>query len=332
MNNGKEEYKNAFSKVYDSAAPEQYGGAEVTPRELGALRNLYAATKESLFGDVSIRKLSREDKELIRSLVVGRIVEEGWPVPEKVEAKDLAEAAIAHACVVAEHLIEERGVEASPDTFFSYTTKDQFDRFASMILLRSDRIKKGGDLHDEWHSPQDRAPGFVNPAVKYPEGLDSTKIYGVAKPHRYWPAQLLRIIEELRLGKMPEQKKNKLRVGDTNVKRYAIPWIDYRESIKGAESVDDVAVGVAVKTMEILHKRGLKDYQIVELIIAGYDPKGPMNEHGNIPQVHEIWSGILDRTENSKAGIVNLDAKLRTRLEQEIESIGHSFKYIEAEK
>lgn len=328
MNDTKEQFRQDFSQEFYSATSEQFGGAGITSRELGVLKSLYAATKESLFGDTPVGKLSKEDKGLIRNLVVGRIVEEGWPAPAKVEARDLAEAAVANACGVAERLIEKRGVEASPDTFFSYTTKNQFDRFVAMILIRAGKIKKGGALYEEWHSPQAKDPDYENPDVKYPESLDATQIHGVGKPHRYWPAQLLRIMEELRLGEMSEEKKEKLKAGDSPARRYTILWTNYRKIIGGAESVDGVAVGVAVKTMEILHKRGLEDDQIVELIIAGYNPKGPMGEYGNISQAHDIWREILNRTKESKAGIAHLETGLRSRLEEEMRAVGHSFKHV----
>jgi hypothetical protein len=221
-------------------------------------------------------------------------------------------------------LIKQRGIEANSDTYFSYTSKDQFDRHAAVQLARNDRIGKDGDLHDEWCLPQERSPGHHDPRAKFPDKVDNTKIHGIAKPHRYWPSQLLRIIEELRLGKMPEEKRNQLKVGETDMKNYAIPWMNYNDIIANAESVDDYAAGIAIRTMEILHGRGLTDEQVIELIIAGYNPKGPVSEHGKIPQVGEIWTIILERVQET-VEIRHLGEGLRTRLAEEMRKADYPF-------
>lgn len=321
-----ETYKQEFREYYQAASEKDYGSARLTAPEFTTLKGLYVATIKAVCGTVRVGDLTSADKKIIRQMVTGRIIEQGWPQPEKVDAKDLAESAIAHACVVAENLLEERGVEAAPKTYFSYTTKDQFDRFVATQLIKAGRIKKEGDLYKQWYSSQDRELGYENSKIRYPEGVDGTNIHGVAKPHRFWPAQLLRIIEELRLGGMPEEKRRQLKVGDTDVKRYAIPWRNYEKTILEAESVDDIAVGVAIRTMEILmEKRRLRDEQIIELIVAGYSPEGPIDEHGNIPQVHEIWRKILDRVGETNK-ISHMGERLKGRVEEAFKEAGYDFK------
>lgn len=320
-------YTAEFLEIYDSTTPDQYGSAGITAQEVKGLKILVKRVMEDVFGTRDISSLTGADKRCIKEIVRGIIIGEGWLQPDQVGACEVAQTAVAHACCVAEYLIRERGIEAGPDTYFSYTTKNRVDRFIYMTLVRSGKMQEGSSILQEWYGLQDRIPGYENENVKYPNDLDPTKIYGIAKAHRYCPAQLLRVIEELRLGRMSEGNREALGVGDTDVRRYAIPWVNFKEVIVNAESVDDIAVGVAVRTMEILHKRGLSDTQIVELLITGYSPRGPINEHGNIPEVHRLWSRILDSVSVSKAGINHLAGPLRQKVEGRIAETGNGFIY-----
>lgn len=287
------EGKDILHQTFDNAAPEKFGSAEITSPELSSLRKLYLATRERFFGRV--KKLSPNDRELIREIVTESIIKDGWPNPQEVSIENLGETAIAHACVVAENLLEERGIEATPDTYFSYTTKNQFDRFVSTILRKKGRIKKGGDLYNQWFEPQDRESGFSSDKVKFPSEVDPTKIHGVAKPNRYWPAQLMKQLEAIRLNRISTQEKEKLLIGDSFPEKFAIPWVSFKSVIEQADSVDDIAVEIAVKTMKILHVRGLSNKQIIQVILAGYSPSGPVSEHGKIPEVGKIWHDILKK-------------------------------------
>jgi len=325
------EYKHDFLVQYHKASENEYGRAGMATLERATLKELQEKAKDSvmvrIFGS---KKLSVAEKQILREAtrteVVEEIVRSGWLQPDKelVGAKDVADTGVEHGCVVAEYLVDVRGPGAGPDTFFSYTTKNQFDRYVSMKLIRSGRLKKSGDLVSEWHGLQDRQEGYENPNVRYPEGVDNTKIYGVGKPHRYWPAQLMRNLEAIRLGKISDQDKDKFKIGNTALEAYAVPWSNLDKIIQDAESVDDMTVGIAVKVLEKLKDQGLNNDQLIEVLMAGYSPGGPMNEHGNIPQVHEIWSKLLDRIGENRA-LDQLKERLHKRVEEKIKSAGFVF-------
>lgn len=311
-----------LSEVFNQARPENFGSAKITRKEISTLRNLYSITRNQVFGSSS--QLRKEDKAIIRGIVTDSIIHQGWPNPKEVDIGDLGEAAISHACVVAEHLFETRGEEATPETFFSYTTKNQFDRFTKMILLRSGRIKPGGDLLDDWNKPQDREQGFTNPNVKFPEGLDNSKIYGIAKPNRYWPAQLHKTLEAIRLGKLTPEDRLKLKIGDLDNKLFSIPWSNYEQTIIDAKSIDDLAIGVATKTIEKLANQGIGIDTIVEIIIAGYNPAGIISEHGKIPQVGIIWKGILEKLKQNP-NLINIHQHLDQRIREKMKEANYDF-------
>ena len=324
----KQEYQQVFSARYNQANEREYGRGRMTTLERATLRELQEKVrddvKERVFGD---RELNVKDKQTLRDMtrneVVDEIIRNGWLQPDRelVVAKDIAESGIEHACVVAEYLVDVRGPEAGPDTFFSYTTKNQFDRYVSMRLIKGNRLKRGSGLFFEWHGLQNRQIGYENPNVGYPEGVDDSKIYGVAKPHRYWPAQLMRNLEAIRLGKISEQDRDKFKIENTPLKAYAVPWSNLDEIIQNAKSIDDMAVEIAIKVLEELKAHGLNDGQLIEVLVAGYSPGGPLTEHGDIPQVHEIWSKLLNKIKRNEK-LNQLESNLHKKVEEKIRSVG----------
>jgi hypothetical protein len=329
------EYKHNFKTQYNKADGDEYGRARMTTLERTTLRELQEKVKDDvkvkIFGN---KELNVEDKQTLREItrteVVEEIIRSGWPQPDRelVEAKDVAESGSEHACVVAEYLVDVRGAEAGSDTFFSYTTKNQLDRYVSMKLIKFGRLKKGGNLFEDWHGLQNRQEGYKNSNVRYPEGVDDSKIYGVAKPHRYWPAQLMRNLEAIRLGKISEQDRDKLMIGNTALEAYVVPWNNLDEIIQDSESVDDMAVGIAIKVLEELKAHGLNDDKLIEVLMAGYSPGGPLTEHGDVPQVHEIWSKLLNKIEENK-NLSQLKNRLQERVQKKIEEKGFVFRYID---
>jgi hypothetical protein len=329
-------------------AETKFGSGDIAVAELGSLRDLYGRiyreTANLVGGSEETNLLFTpyeqltpeqiEQRKVLRDVVIAfareetisEIIERGWPQPEHVSDGDVGETGLNHGCVVTKYLWETRGVAANPNTFFSYTSKDQFDRFGAMGLNKMGRLKAGGDLYAEWHGLQDREPGYSNPTVEYPVGVDNTKIYGLAKPHRYWPSQLLRNMEDLRLGRMSQEAMDKLYVGDTSVDEYSIPWVNFMDVYQHADSVDSIAVGVAVRTMEILSQRGLSNDQITELVVGGYSPSGPISEHGKIPEVGIIWTKLLDEVADSSS-IGYLLNDLHTKVQAKFDNADYSFNY-----
>lgn len=314
----KEQFRQAFDNAY------KIGDATITTHELIPLVDLYRDVKANTFPSIPFKKLTPDQKEQLRDLVTQNIIDNGWPQPprESIGPKALGISAAAHSCVVAESLIDKRGPEAAPDTVWSYSTKNQFDRFVMMRLLKTGRIKPNGDLHKDWYDPQNRDPNHKNKDVKYPEGIDDSKIYGVAKPNRFLPAQFLRFLEAIRLGKMPKEKMQNLNIETDHLEKYKIPWREFNDVIDKARTVDDIASGIAIRSMEIFKQRGLSNKQIIKLITLGYNPQGPFREHGNIPDVHHIWSRILEKVQKSET-IAALYPDLETRAKQLFNEAGY---------
>jgi hypothetical protein len=316
----KEKYTKDFLKTYNQAKPDEYGRAEMATLERSTLREIYekifVEECQRIFGSGEVQK----DKEgllrqIVKERVVDKIVADGWPQPnpERVGPRDIADSGVEHACVVAEYLIDSRGAEASPSTFFSYTTKNQFDRYVLKVLTRSGKFSKESNIRSEWFGLWDRQNGYSNPRVKYPEGVDDTKIYGVAKPHRYWPAQLMRYLEAVRLGKISESERERLKVGGSLPDLYTIPWADLDKSIEDSKTVDEIAVNIFVYVAERLKTNGLNDGQVVEMLTAGYSPNGPTSEHGDIPQVHSIWNKIITKLKED-INLIPLIEPIKTKL------------------
>jgi len=330
----RDKYKLDFTGRFDQGNEGNFGRAGMSTHERLTLRQMYEEVKseayQALFGERGVETLSRSERaelrEQIRAGLVERIVERGWQQPEVglVGAEEVAETGVEHACGVAEYLVEQRGPEAGPNTHFSYTTKNQLDRFVWRRLVKLGRIRKGGDLYDEWYGLQERQKGYFNPQVRYPAGVDDSKIYGVAKPHRYWPAQLMRYLEAIRLGRVVGDESKNLKVDESNLTAYAIRWAEFEDVFEAAGSVDEIAVGIAVKAMVTLKRNGLSDEQVITVLLAGYSPGGPVKEHGNIPQVRKIWKEIIAKVEDDEE-IGALAGPLRERVGQKMKQVGYVF-------
>lgn len=247
---------------------------------------------------------------------------------ENATAEDLGETAYKHFCVVAAYLLKTRGPEKSLDTIESYATKNRFDRWVERNLILGGRFKGVyNNLSKEWYGPIDRNPKNGNPdQVEYPVGVDNNKIFGIAKPHRYWPTQLLRYLEYARLGKVTNlEEVNKLGINLGEEEKYTVKWNEFNDIVRSEKSVNEIAAGVAIKTMCVLKRNGLSDEQITKMILAGYSPGGPLNEHGNIPQIGEIWKDILKRVENDK-NLVSMTQSLQVGVENAFDKKGFTFK------
>lgn len=286
-------------------------------------------------GDASLTRIERVSLRYALELTGGNevarryIIENGLPLlRDAVGPRDLGETAYRHICVVAAYLNDTRGIDAAPDTVESYITKNRFDRWFHLQLVREGRMGVNSDIEQAWDFPQDRQQGYENTAqVQYPYGVDGTKIYGVAKPHRYWPAQTARYLEFIRLGKVDSQdERDRLGLVNGQEWKYEILWQNFRDVVRFESSLDGMTVGIAIKTMEILSNRDLDNDQVIKLVLAGYSPGGIMNEHGNIPQVHELWSGIVNRVEFNQT-LSPMKDELLNAVTEKMDKQGYPFLY-----
>ena len=170
--------------------------------------------------------------------------------------------------------------------------------------------------------PSRRQEGFKNNKVNYPQGIPDYLIYGVAKPHRYWPAQLSRNLELSRLEKMSDSELEKLGLLGLAPEVLKIEWSNYDAIIEQAVTIDDIAVGIAIQTMEILIERGVSEEQVSDIILSGYDPGGPVSEHGNIPEIGQIWDQIIEAAEKSQT-TSHLAPILKVKVKDKYKAIGY---------
>ena len=169
-------YHEQVANIFLSSPIEEFGDAHATAAELGALRELYIKSGKD------------------RDVTLYAISDSGYPLPEQVTPEEVALSGAAHACGVAIDLAVTRGIEGKDATYESYTVKNRFDRFVAMHLPKH--------LRTSWDEPIERQQAYINPKIVYPDGVNDSLIHGIAKPHRYFPAQTMRYLEFARLGKL----------------------------------------------------------------------------------------------------------------------------------
>jgi len=261
-------YLEDVSQAFLHSDPATFGTSGATGAELGALRGLYRESGGN------------------RDATLQTIVDEGYPMPTTVTAEMVALTGAIHACGVALHLAEIRGVEGKEATYESYTAKNRFDRFVSLHLPK--------DLRTEWSQPSPRESGFDNPTIEYPDGVDSDFIYGVAKPHRYFPAQTMRHLEFARLGKLDEKTKSNLLIADeADLSKFTIDWEELIPTIESATDTTVLAGNIGAQIASQLLKNGLNTQQVAAILAEGYSTRGVKQEHGNIPEANEVYSALL---------------------------------------
>ena len=296
------EFTENFSKEFQSATPEEFGSAAFTEQEFNSLRGMYNEAREKLGDNAS--------RESIKGEVLRKISLGGWKQPKDLSSDDLvkevAQSAITHACVIAESLIREKGEESAYDAYFSYTTKNQWDRFVYLNLLKLGKRGEDSGLKKEWFSLDKRDINNLNPRVNYPELIDSHNIYGVGKPLRYLPAQLMGNIEKMRIQSPEDNEK------------YGIAWKSFEEVLKQSASLEDLSIGIAMYVVEEYLKRGIDEDEIVDILLKGYNPRGPMKEHGYLKSVDDLWKRILSNLEKGSEHEKRMGNKLEPLVQERI--------------
>jgi len=279
-------YNAQFNGYYHNEGQTGYGEAGLTSHEFGRLRNLYDQGLSNFDGD----------KEEARDYVATRMNEDGWMIDnlEDVHSELLATSAIKHGCVVAEALMDERGKEKAKATLDSYITKNWIDRqIQAMLQKKGDNgvsvFDSKPDLKKDWYSPLERNPEHKNTKVKYPEGLNPNYIYGISKPARFMIAQTLKeiLFASRNLDKFPE------------LENFQIPWIKIEGSIQEAISCADITAKIAITMVDHLRSLNIDNARIVDLIMKGMSPSGPLKEHGPLDstgqplEVNDVWDLFL---------------------------------------
>jgi hypothetical protein len=230
-------------------------------------------------------------------------------VLDLVMESDFVEAAIKHGCPVAWRLYEDRENRPLREVVWSYATKNKVFRYFAHNMRKTNPT-----LLEAWKGEEAKQEGEVGsePLIR-PKSLsgDPVVLKGIEKLECYWPCQLLRYLESIRLRKN-EPILRLINPAEDQEKDFAIMWSEFDTVIAKSSTLSDFAVNVAVKTVQILLRRNVRVEQVSNVLLAGYSPNGPLKEHGQERKVNEIWTQIFKKLEETIPDFAN--SELRCRL------------------
>lgn len=268
------DYTKDVSEAFFSASSETFGNAHATVAELASLRRLFSESGT-------------------RDATLASIHEKGYPVPVEITPEMIALTGASHACGVAIHLVETRGLGGKDSTYESYTTKNRFDRFVALHLPKQLRV--------QWESPIAREVGYKNPKISYPDGVDTRFIYGVAKPSRYLTAQTIRHLEFARLGKLDEATREAMLINDEPIERFTIDWRTFIPIIEAATDTVELAGSIATNIAEQLLSNGLSVEKVAAVLKKSFSIRGIKEEHGEVPEADHVYAALIASLESSTA-------------------------------
>ncbi len=224
-----------------------------------------------------------------------RVSEHGIILPEIITPEMVAIAGGSHGCPVTISLAESRGPEGAADTVRSYLTKIYFD-VATHTSVNTQAL-------ETWLNPVERQPGFSNPAVQYPNGVDTSLIHGMAAPHRFLPSQLYRTLELFRLGLLDDATQEKTgldAVSDRNAGKISFSILD--RDIRRARTGTEVAgmIGANIARQLLTKESPLTEKQVVLVLKAAFDGHGIAKEHGFIPEVGRVHEALAEKIGQDK--------------------------------
>lgn len=259
-------YPQEVANTFLNSPAETFGDAHATTAELVALRHRF---KEH--GN--------------RDATLASIEEGGYPLPEEIVPEMVALTGATHACGVAIHLAETRGIEGKDSTYESYTAKNRFDRFVALHLPKK--------LREDWDAPIARGASVENPKIQYPDGVDIGFVYGVAKPSRYLPAQTMRHLEFARLSKLDDATKQAMLIAEMPTESFKVDWDKLIPVIEDATDIIQLAGSIGAKVAEQLLDNGLSDEQVAAILNKSYSIRGIKEEHGNIPEADQTFEALV---------------------------------------
>jgi hypothetical protein len=260
-------YPQEVSDVFLQTPVETFGDAHATTAELAALRQLF-------------------QEQGSREATLASIKESGYPLPEEVTPEMVALTGARHACGVAIHLVETRGVEGKDSTYESYTTKNRFDRFVGLHIPKA--------LRKDWVAPVARGEGIDNPTIKYPEGVDIGLVHGVAKPSRYLSAQTMRHLEFARLGKLDDATKEAMLITEAPLESFEVDWDKLIPVLETATDTVQLAGDIGANVAEQLLDNGLSNEQVAAILKKSYSIHGIKEEHGDIPEAEQTYEALVE--------------------------------------
>lgn len=260
-------YPQEVSDVFLHTPVETFGDGHATTAELTALRQLF-------------------QEQGTREATLASIKESGYPLPEEIKPEMVALTGATHACGVAIHLVETRGIEGKDPTYDSYTAKNRFDRFVGLHISK--------ELQNDWKAPVAREEGIDNPKIKYPEGVDISLVYGVAKPSHYLPAQTIRHLEFARLGKLDNATKQAMLITEAPSESFEVDWDKLIPVLEAATDTVQLAGDIGANIAEQLIDNGLTNEQVAAILRKSYDIRGIKEEHGGILEADQTYAALVE--------------------------------------
>lgn len=315
----KEQYVQRFQSRYNLASQGEWASSRlIDDGTFGEVFKLYAIAFRNLETSTHTRE---ERKALARKNVMESVSHDGLTQPEVVTPELVAESAISHGCVVAPYLADKRGPEGSKVTVWSYMTKGRIDRSIKRALKESGKK----DLLHEWSAPEDarRNDNRNYSHIQYPEAIDDSKIYGVSRPHRYLPANLIKTVVGIRDGYVSDEEYEALALADRNI---SLPHEVITDAVEKSESLYDVSNNIAIHVMRELQSEGLTDDQILQIVRMGYSPKGTLFENGDIDSARKLMQDfVIKLRSETETGLDRFADDIEQSIEDAYEEMGYQY-------
>ncbi|MEM6998135.1 MAG: hypothetical protein AAF413_04460 [Patescibacteria group bacterium] len=256
-----ETHLSGVSEGYRALSADAFGESSPTGAELAALLALRKSTGSR---EATLRAISKD----------------GYPLPTQITPQMVGLAGAAHGCRRTEHLAAERGPDGSRETYLSYTTKNQFDRFVRKHLPQ--------ELLPEWSAAQDDT-GMLDNSYATPKGIDPSRNYGGSLPHRIGPATAVRYLESARLGWIsPSDEESLLITDETDRSQYTLQWDEFIPGIQAARSIEELTGSMQETVLDRLRSNSMSDAQIAAFRNMVYEDGAEDTSIRSAPTEHDF--------------------------------------------
>jgi hypothetical protein len=249
-----------------------------------------------------------------------RILDDDYMTKEVLESLELSDneietyfiqMAIAHGCPVAKP-VYENPARSKIESLWSYITKNRAYRAILRAMVRNNRE----DLLAEWRGPEEKQE---NEEGKVTLIRPDIPLIGIEKVEVFWICQLLKNMEEILEYKHMEYgiTDDQWSEIDSNAQYEEFNEI-LDNMLKRTSSVRVLCLRVFIETLKILKNAGLKKDIIVQVLFKGYNPEGPLKEHGQFDKVTRLWNDI---TKHASPIDLEIAADLKRLANEKIEEV-----------
>ncbi|NTU46780.1 hypothetical protein HGA88_04080 [Candidatus Roizmanbacteria bacterium] len=231
-------------------------------------------------------------------------------LPTYVSDFEVVEAGVVHGCPIITDLM--LGPRTNEDVFQGYTEKNRgFRAFAKMM-----RDENRADLLSAWTGIEEKQSTDFSPLnVQYgtPKELQG-KLAGNAKIEPFWVSQILRVLEDTRMGRRKD-------IPTSLIDKFAMPWEEnFLDIIKSpsTRTIQDVTVKTIGRIADILHTRGVKEKYILLVLTNGLPITSMLNEHGQVEKMKILTGRVANELVELK--LQSLSKSFQSYAEQQIEA------------